>query len=131
MKKKLIGLVVAGVTVFALSGCSGGDDEYNDGFTTLFVVDVNYNSVNGIDYDCDSHSGTTFGDGEFSFYPGDDCKFYMDNLTADLFIVDISNNGKDGIPYDCSPSNIAGDTGDTGRLGEFDYATYDECIFYL
>ena len=107
----------------------GGSDSYNDGLTTLFLVDFDYNSVNGVDYVCDSTAGTTYGDGEFSFYPGDYCTFYLENKTEDLFIVDLTNTGKNGIPYDCNPSGIFGETGGDFGEGEFYYATDDACTF--
>jgi hypothetical protein len=92
-------------------------------------VDYDYNSVNGVDYVCDSTAGTTYGDGEFSFYPGDYCTFYLDNQTEYLFIVDMTNTGKNGIDYHCNPSGISGETGDYVRSGGFDYATDDACTF--
>jgi len=47
MKKKIAGLLLAGVAVFTLSGCGGGDDYYEDPvivdsgpeLVTLFLVD--------------------------------------------------------------------------------------------
>ena len=126
--KKIFGLLIAAVAVLSLNGCGGGG-QYNDGATTLFLVDFDYNAVNGVEYNCNYTSGTTFGDGEFTFYPPDDCSFRLDGIVRDLFIVDVTNTGKNGIPYDCVPSGINGFTGDYIDDGGFNYATDDVCTF--
>ena len=144
-KKKLAGLVVAGVAIFALSGCGGGGG--HDGIvagpppsnlTTLLIVDGFNDGVDGIYYECDSYTGIT-GDGpvagEFSFIPGDDCDFYLEDsivLGDDLFLTDVTKLGVDNKYYICD-SGINGFTGDTGFSGEFiyDYGFDDVCTFEL
>ena len=132
--------MVAGVAVFALSGCGGGDDYYDppvSDLITLLIVDQNNNGVDGIRYICDTTSGFT-GDrplaGEFTFRDFDDCDFYLEDnivLGDDLFIVDAALIGKNNIPYICDSSIGVLFTGDSGRDGEFiyDYFFDDVCTF--
>ena len=146
MNKKLAGLMVAGVAVFALSGCgsSGGNDVVivdpgpPSNLTTLLIVDGFNDGVDGIYYECDSYTGIT-GDGpvagEFSFIPGDDCDFYLDDSVVvgnDLFLTDVTKIGVNDKYYICN-SLIDGYTGDTGFPGEFiyDYGFNDVCTFEL
>jgi len=144
MKKKIAGLMVAGVAVFALSGCgSSGGGDYNapppvSNLTTLLIVDDFDDGVDGIYYECDSFSGIT-GDGpvagEFSFIPGDNCDFYLEDSIVvgfDLYLVDVTKFGVDDKYYFCD-SGIDGFTGDTGFSGEFmyDYGFNDVCTFEL
>jgi len=144
MNKKVLGLLVSGVAVFALSGCGGGggNDYYDPGppsnLTTLLIVDGFNDGVDGIYYECDSYTGIT-GDGpvagEFSFIPGDDCDFYLDDSVVggnDLFLTDVTKLGVDNKYYICD-SLIDGYTGDTGFPGEFiyNYGFDDVCTFEL
>ncbi|MEA3434105.1 MAG: hypothetical protein U9R13_05940 [Campylobacterota bacterium] len=141
--KKLMGLVFAVVALFALSGCGGGNDYYeepiNDGLTTLFLIDQNGDSYAGIPYKCDSMAdwSKTAYNGEFSFYPGENCEFdflglygnyegdpYVDDI---VYIVDDLDYGKGGIPYECASFGVGTTYGD----GSFDYDIDDECVFYL
>ena len=143
--KKLMGLVFAGVAVFALSGCGGGGDDYyyeepiNDGLTTLFLVDQDGYSYAGIPYKCDSMAdwSKTAYNGEFSFYPGENCEFDFLGLDGDynidpdvddiVRIVDDLDYGKGGIPYECASFGVGTTYGD----GSFEYDIDDECVFYL
>lgn len=145
MKKKILGLMVSAVAVFALSGCGGssGGGGYIDAnppvnLTTLLIVDGSNYGVDGIYYECDSYTGIT-GDGpvagEFSFIPGDNCDFYLEDsvvLGDNLFLVDVTKLGVDNKYYYCD-SGIDGFTGDTGISGEFvyDYFFDDTCTFEL
>jgi len=145
MKKKLVGLVVAGVAMFALSGCGGGGGSNGidagppvSNLTTLLLVDGFNDGVDGIYYECDSYTGVT-GDGlvagEFSFLPGDDCDFYLEDsviLGDDLFITDVTKLGVNNKYYFCN-AGVGMYTGDTGRDGEFmyDYGFDDICTFEL
>ncbi len=145
--KKLISLVFAGVAALVLSGCGGsGDDYYDDGLTTLFLVDDQGYAYAGIPYICDSMStwSQTAPNGEFSFYPPDNCIFDFDGLNGTdpydiyvdevIYIVDYLDNGKNGIPYECSNFN-AGTINYTYNDGiwdgSFDYDADDACVFYL
>ena len=141
--KKLIGLVLAGVAVFALSGCGGGDDYYDDA-VTLFLVDERGFSYGGIPYTCEGvngvWSGRTLANGEFTFYPREYCEFDFYGLDGDydigpdvddiVRIVDYLDYGKGGIPYECSSFNV-GNINYTYSDGSFEYDIDDECVFYF
>ena len=154
MKKKLAGLVVAGIAVFALSGCGGGDTYYveevvpPDDLTTLFLVDESGDPYSGIPYICDSMRDweRTLSNGEFTFLPPDNCEFDFDgyfgtdpdDLTVPynelIYIVDIADEGKNGIPYECSRFNVGNiNYTDYDGIydGSFEYDADDACVFYL
>ncbi len=142
--RKLIILIFSVVTVFVLSGCGGSDnyyyeDVYNDGLTTLFLIDQDGFSYAGVPYKCDSMvdwSRTAY-NGEFSFYPGENCEFdflglygnYADDPYVDdiVYIVDDLYYGKGDIPYECASFGVGYTYGD----GSFDYDIDDQCVFYL
>ena len=140
--KKFIGLVFSGVALFALSGCGGSDDYYPDDLTTLFLVDQDGYSYAGIPYKCESMRDwdTTRPNGEFSFYPGEDCEFDFYGLDGDydigpevddiVRIVDYLDYGKGDIPYECSSFNV-GNINYTYSDGSFKYDIDDECVFYF
>lgn len=135
---KLVGLTIAVVAILGLNGCGGSDDDYYppvDDLTTLFIVDINNNRVNDIEYICDTTRGFT-GDrglaGEFSFRQLDDCTFYIDDYIAlgdELFIADITYRGINGVYYQCNFDD--GYTGEFNDDGEFfyDYGFNDVCTF--
>ena len=150
--KKFIMLIVSGVSVIALSGCGGGgDDYYNDGFTTLFLVDDIGEPYEGIPYECYDQgvlmgTGITPRNGEFSFYPGEECTFdfygYFGTDPNDLtvpyneyiYIVDDLDHGKNDIPYECALFNVGriNYTYDDGIWdGSFHYDADDICVFYF
>lgn len=130
------------VAVAVFSGCGGGGgDSYvpppSVAGATLFLIDQNGFSLGGIPYTCDSGSGVTAPNGEFTFYPPDNCTFdflgYNGNYTNDpfvddiIYIVDDLDVGKGGIPYDCRSFGGSTTFGD----GSFDYDIDDVCTFYL
>ena len=140
MKKKIAGLMIAGVAVFALSGCGAGDtvvvvDDDTSNETTLFLVDNDGFSVAYVDYSCVDSFGDFIGNfqtksnGAFTFEPGEDCTFdfigYDGTPGDELYIEDIDQNSKEGIPYTC----ISGDFGRTFGDGSFDYMMDDSCTF--
>jgi hypothetical protein len=138
--KKLISILFSGIAIVALNGCGGGSSSYNDGLTTLFLVDENGFAYADIPYQCYdqdvlTYSGATLNNGEFSFYPGEDCEFdflgyngvYGDVFDDIIRIVDYTDDGKGGIPYECASFGIGTTYGD----GSFDYDIDDQCVFYL
>ena len=142
--KKLMSLVIAGISVLALSGCGGGgDDYYDDGLTTLFLVDDQGYSYVDVPYICDSMNDWDFtpANGEFSFYPGEDCTFDLTGLNGTdpydiyendyIYIVDYLDNGKNGIDYNCEYFGVGTTYDDDIWDGSFDYDTDDSCSFYL
>ena len=145
--KKLISILFAGVAVVALNGCGGGssdyyEEPYNDGLTTLFLVNEYNEPVNGIEYICDSMANPqyTAPNGEFSFYPGETCEFDFfglngtdpDDLLVDdiIYIVDDLYDGKGDIPYQCDFFNV-GSINYTYSDGSFEYDWDDRCAFFL
>ena len=136
-------LMISILSAVLLSGCGGGSSNYNDGLTTLFLVDDEGSPYPYIPYICESMVdwGTTQDNGEFSFYPGEDCTFdftglygtdpydiYVDDF---IYIVDDLDNGKNGIDYECLYFGV-GSTYDDGIWdGSFDYDANDRCVFYL
>ncbi len=142
--KKLMMLVLTGLSVMVLNGCGGGSSSYNDGLTTLFLVDEYGSSYAYIPYQCYDQGvltsdTTTLSNGEFSFYPGEECEFdftgysgvYGDEYDEIIRIVDYTDDGKDLIPYECELFGVAGTTYYTYSDGSFDYDANDACIFYL
>ncbi len=125
-----------------LTGCGGGNDDYyppDDGATTLFLLDQNGNSFGGIPYICDNMTAwsATAYNGEFTFYPYEDCKFdflglngnYFNDPTSDdiIRITDDLNRGKKDIPYDCQSFG----PGTTYLDGSFEYDVDDVCTFHF
>lgn len=144
MKKKIIGLMIASIAVVTLSGCGGGDtvvivDPPIDNATTLFLIDQNGDSYGGIPYICDSMVdwSATRPNGEFTFFPPDDCTFDFTGLIGNyandpidddiVYIVDDLDRGKGDIPYECANFGV----GSTFLDGSFDYDIDDQCVFYL
>lgn len=146
--KKLVSIILAGVAIVALNGCGSSGNDYDDGLTTLFLVDDQGFAYADIPYRCDSMnnwSATRF-NGEFSFYPGEDCEFdfygyfgtdpndYTVPYNEFMYIVDYADEGKNNIPYECSNFNVGNInyTYDDGIYdGSFDYDADDSCVFYL
>jgi len=133
--KKIIALMVAGVTVFALSGCTGGDDDYAPPpVDMLYIDDVLGFGQAGIEYHCTSGEyGDTDPQGGFYFDPrGDTCTFEdLDWIGTDLFLAYASGKGVPFVQYECGPPPVVvGETGDNGYF--FDSSSPDEyCILYL
>jgi len=138
MKKNILVAVIFIISLFSFNGCSGSFEvDGNDGYTTLYLVDEYGFAYSGVPYICDSmysRSYTAY-NGEFSFYPPDNCTFdfrgfagdYGDVFSEVVRIVDYTDNGKSRIPYDC---RLFGG-GTTYYDGSFDYNANDECVFYL
>ncbi len=145
MIKKLMTIAFSIVAVLALSGCGGSDDYYyDDDLTTLFLIDQDGRSYGGIPYICESMRNwdNTRPNGEFSFYPGEECEFNFDGLNGTdygdrsdyIYIVDYTDNGKNRIPYECelfNAGNINSTYGDEYSDGTFDYDYDDACVFYF
>ena len=137
--KKYVLLVASVVAVIGLSGCGGSSNDGSNNLTTLFLVDDQGFSYGGIPYKCDSMSNwsQTRPNGEFSFYPPDNCVFDFYGLNGDydvnpivddvVRIVDYAYDGKGGIPYECTSFGVGSTFGD----GSFYYDIDDSCVFYL
>lgn len=139
MKKYML-LLFSALTIFGLSGCgSSSDDYYDDGLTTLFLVDELGFAYADIPYKCDSMIGwsRTAPNGEFTFIVPDTCEFDFLGLEGDydvnpivddiIRIVDYTNDGKGGIPYECESFGAS----TTFNDGSFFYDIDDQCVFYL
>ena len=142
MKKKIIGMLSAGIAVFTLSGCGGGGDDYYDPGplpVTLFLLDEQGFSYAGVPYICDGMANWdyTLSNGEFTFYEFESCTFdflgYAGNYSNDpsvddiIRITDDLNFGIEGIAYDC---DVYG-PGSTRIDGDFDYDFDDQCTFHF
>jgi hypothetical protein len=148
MKKKLTGLIIAGIAVFALSGCGGGTEvvyveDVDDGpeLVTLFLIDQDYYGIDHVPYTCIdafdeviTNDFTTI-DGEFTFAVGDRCEFDLFGLpnidSGSLYIVDIDDLGKDDIPYNCINDFDEFTEGTTDFDGWFAYPDDAYCKFYF
>jgi len=129
MKKKIAGFLVAGIAVFALSGCGGGDDTYIIDESpipeTFFITDDFGDGVGGIIYHCDSGlSGVTNFEGAFTFdLRYDNCNFDMEtNNIQQLLYLEYGNDpfvdeGIDGIEYECVTYGDITEYGFTGPSG--------------
>jgi len=150
MNKRITGLMVAGMAVFALSGCGGGDDVVivdpvppivGPELVTLFLIDSNDIGVEYVPYICYAPDGSIVTDtvtpinGEFSFVPGDRCEFdlfgFPNGIDFPLFIADIDGFGKEDIPYSCINDFDVYTDGVTDFDGWFDYPIDAYCKFYL
>ena len=142
-------LILAGFVsaTLLLSGCGSSDYDYiapppllDPTLTTLFLVDDQGFSLAGIPYICDSmeFSQYTKNNGEFSFFPGENCSFdflgYAGNYNNDpyngddiIYIVSDINTGAGGVEYECNSFG----SGLTFENGSFDYDADDACVFYL
>ncbi len=150
MNKKLVGFIVAGVAVFALSGCgsSGGNDvvivDPGPEYVTLFLMDETIGlGAEFVPYTCYGPDETIVTDdftnafGEFTFVAGDRCEFDLFDFAGTvpfydhpLYIADDLGEGKDDIPYSCD-NGIDIAEGTTDIFGSFDYPEDAFCKFYL
>jgi len=146
MNKHLILTSLISATLL-LSGCGSSSDAtvivdtpVEPTLTTLFLIDSKGFSLAGIPYICDSmqFSQYTLNNGEFSFYPGENCSFdfagYRGNYNNDpyngddiIYIVSDINTPANGVAYDCNSFGA----GVTFEDGSFDYNADDACVFYL
>jgi len=147
MKKRIAGLMVAGVAVFALSGCGGGGDTVivdpgpgpGPEPVTLFLLDEDGFSYGGVPYLCDGMAnwGYTEPNGEFTFYEYESCVFDFNGLDGNvnhdpLFddIIRITDDRGLGVPnieYDCISYGFDTTQGD----GSFFYDMDDSCTFHF
>jgi len=148
MKKKVLGLLVTVVAVFALNGCGSSSDTViveplppESELTTLFLVDINGGGIEFVPYTCYAPDGSIVSDtvtpinGEFSFVPGDRCEFDLLGFPSDilepLYIADIDGFGKEDIPFNCINDLDISTAGVTDFDGLFAYPADAYCKFYL
>ncbi|EIF50331.1 hypothetical protein [Sulfurovum sp. AR] len=127
--KKLMMLILSGVSVLVLSACGGGSssDEYVP-VDVHYLTDVLGDGIVGVPYDCIDFVGETDVDGAYEFNPDNySCEFDLFGLVDDLYIMD-EIGGVNGLNYDCSPSEISGITGDFMGAGGFNYDIDDYCL---
>ncbi len=150
MKKKIAGLMVAGVVVFTLSGCGGGgtDGVYVEPtpttMTLMFIDDFGDPIYKDVPYTCYASDNTLIIDdftlsGEFTTAPGERCVFDFTgfNGTMDIdptfndyiYIVDNAGYPKQDIYYTCDNYIDAPLTGRTYADGGFDYYMDAQCEF--
>lgn len=146
MMKKFTGLALAGVAVFALSGCGGTDIVIDPGpeLVTLFLMDdVTGTGADHVPYTCYAPDGSISAEdfttrrGAFTFVPGERCEFdlfgFNGTVPVDeepLYIADDLGEGKDDIPYNCDNGSEVTE-GTTDIFGYFDYPVDAVCKFYL
>lgn len=114
--KKLMMLILSGVSVIALSGCGGGSSDYNEPLITYFLQTtpdgVNYEGVNDVYYECGpdivGYTGEYGASGSFSMMEGDTCTFYdLDDTRSyeiDILYIGLDAEGTIGVeptPYHC------------------------------
>ena len=133
----LVGLAAAAIIFTGCGGGGGGGGGYvppppPPAMDVLYLDDGD-GGLSGVPYICSSGSGFTGPDGEFSFYPGDDCTFDLTGFGGTIYFWDplfidyADETGVGGIEYSC----WSGTYGWTDDGGYFDYDTDDECTFYL
>lgn len=95
----VIGTIV-GASMFALSGCGGGDSSTSD-VSTAYFVDSN---VGGVNYTCGTQSGITGADGSFRYQHGQACTFSI-GATSFTVSADRLSAGKSITPFDIFPGD--------------------------
>jgi len=142
--KKIMGFILVGVSIFALSGCGDGTDvvyvDPGPELVTLYLVDEFGVGIDHVPYTCiDAYDeimvdDVTMPDGEFTFALGDRCTFdlfgFPGDITVPLYIVDIDLFGKDDIPYECD-NGIDFTSGVTDFDGWFAYPIDAYCKFHF
>ena len=137
----LVGLAAAAIIFTGCGGGGGGGGGYvpppDPGpgpVQEVLYLDDGAGGLVGIPYFCTSGiSDITGPDGDFYFYPGDDCTFDLTGFGGTIYLWDplyidyADETGVSGIEYDC----WSGTGGWTDIDGYFDYDTDDECTFYL
>ena len=117
--KRVMGIAIAGVAVFALSGCGEGGDDNGGGMDTHFLTDVNGNGIGGVPYACSvGASGTTEEDGAYGFdSDGDNCTFIFNQTATDkpLYVKNASGAGVSGLEYQCTYNTHSGNTPFAGQ----------------
>ena len=112
--KRVMSLAIAGVAVFALSGCGG--DTAGGGDKNYYITYSDGSGVSAIDWSCDGGTnGTTWNDGRFYTEPGNTCDL---DLHSGLIIGDIylenDVGSLDNVRYSC-----VGNRAHPGIVGDF------------
>jgi len=133
----LVGLAAAAIIFTGCGGGGGGGGGYvppppapGPSLAALYLDDSATSPVAGVYYYCDTGDGTTDGNGEFLYYPGESCTFdltgFAGSWTDPLYIDYADGSGVQDIYYECFYSGA----GYTTWQGEFYYDANDECTFY-
>ncbi len=142
--KKFMMLILSGVSVIALSGCGGGDDDGPVPETYFITDDLGY-GVSEIIYHCDSgFSGVTNFEGAFTFdLRGDNCNFdLVTNGIVDFLFIEDDNDpdtdaGINGIYFECVKDGAILSSGTTSYNPDFgsngfieDGIEFDGCTLF-
>ncbi|NKQ40782.1 MAG: hypothetical protein HF962_04345 [Sulfurovum sp.] len=101
--KQLLRLVLAGVAVLALNGCSTGDTDTGNSYKDYYITKTDGSGVKNIVWNCDSGTnGTTNSSGKFYTESNDNCDLDLRTnlITGDIFLE--GNRGDlQGVRYRC------------------------------
>ncbi|HSR73758.1 MAG TPA: hypothetical protein VLL31_02860 [Sulfurovum sp.] len=143
--KKLVTLVVSGVSAIVLSACGGGGGDDGPIAETYFITDGSGNGVSGIIYQCDSgFSGITNFEGAFTFdIVGDNCTFDLitNGIAVDLFLEydndPFTDAGINDIYFECVRDGFIESSGYTRYDSVLDFngyiddgSLYDGCTLF-
>lgn len=133
--KQLLGLVLAGVAVLALNGCSpGGVTGTGTSYKDYYITKTDGSGAKNIVWSCDSGtSGTTNNSGKFYTESNDNCDLDLRThlITGDIFL---ENNERvlQGVRYRCIGNSTNPSVDDfTLANGYIDNATrFASCTLY-
>jgi len=113
--KRVMSIAIAGVAVFALSGCGGDGSGGGGGMDTHYLTNVHGVGIGNVPYDCSvGGAGTTGADGAYGFESGgDNCTFTFDQHATDepLYIKRSEfGAGVSGLRYRCTYNTGSSDT---------------------
>jgi hypothetical protein len=133
--KKVLSVVIAGVAVFALSGCGGDSGPGGAVYTDYYITDTGGAGVSDIVWSCDKGTnGTTNNSGHFYIESVDTCDLDLHTalITGSIFLED-NVVSVDNISYACvgnkaHPGMVNGVTGPGGLIDNASHFT--SCTLY-